>query len=153
MTARRIVWSVLLVALPVLCGCVRGRYVRASEGEPIPDVLLEPLRLDDSDLGDCLVALGAPSLVFPTESGSWIGMAWLWSDDAGFRINASYSAVRAGPSASFEFRNRDVDYRAVVLLLDDELRLRAIRRGFLSDILATSAGTRFTQIGVGIQRR
>lgn len=126
--------TLLLLSLALLAAsCVQLRWQRLNLNAPLDDNLLLQLQPDRSDLGDCLRALGAPHQVWESRGG--IVLAYGWLDQANWSVSVSYSFTRF-VSASFNYGDIDRNLNGVVLLLDQDLRLRSIRRGYLADITA-----------------
>ena len=122
-----------LAALLPLTGCVQLNWDRVSFNEPISGDRLLELRPDQSDLGDCLRVLGAPHQVWENNGG--VVLAWAWLDRAGWGLSVSYTFTRF-VTASVNYADADTDINGVVLVLDSDLRLRQVRRGYFSDITA-----------------
>ena len=122
--------SLLLVTL-VAAGCVRLNYFRISHFEPTSDTVLRQLEDSDTELQQCLDALGAPLLVGELPDG--IAVAYGWQDRAAWGLNVGYTFERI-LNVRFNYQDTEDSLRGVLLLFDDNLRLKAIRRGNLGDL-------------------
>ncbi|MHC4515042.1 MAG: hypothetical protein ACYTGW_10430 [Planctomycetota bacterium] len=124
--------ALLLLLLAIApTGCVRVDYYRVSHFEPTPDTILRKLEGSGAELGDCLGALGAPLVVGEMPDG--IAIAYGWQDRGNWGFDVSYAFQRF-MSVRFNYRQIETSLRGVLLLFDDNLRLRAIRRGNLGDL-------------------
>lgn len=124
----------ILVAL-VACstGCIAATLERER-------VLHEPLGVyslvvGESDLDDCLAALGAPLVVRENGEGAWL--AWGWAERGGWSLTASvpvtdYNSVSMRYGASLD------GLEGAVLFFDRDWILVARRRGYLSQILPSA---------------
>jgi hypothetical protein len=121
----------LLLLAVASTGCVRVDYYRISHFEPTPDAVLQKLEGSSAELGECLGALGAPLVVGEMPDG--IAVAYGWQDRGNWGFDVSYAFERF-VSVRFNYRQIEDSLRGVLLLFDDNLRLRAIRRGNLGDL-------------------
>ncbi len=126
--------SVVLILLLVLPSCVRFQYTRGNINEPIEDHQVDALQPGTSHLGDCLQSLGAPDKVWEYADGG-VALAYGWLEESGWGLNVSW-AFELFVSISFDYSAAAQHMQGVVLLLDKELALQHIRRGFLSEITA-----------------
>jgi len=102
---------------------------------PVAEENLASLQTGAS-LEECLAELGAPLFTWEyRETG--VALAWGSSStgDHGFSLSIPLSDNASG---SVNFNNINQNIEGVVLVFDEALELRWIRRGFLSDIAAES---------------
>ncbi len=76
--------SGLLALAALASGCVSGSYNRNRILSEPAEAAYEALVAGESDLGDCLEALGAPLIVQELDLGAV--MAWGWTKDRGYRL-------------------------------------------------------------------
>jgi hypothetical protein len=122
----------LLALLPLLTGCVTGSWSRTNRFAPPDEGAVETLAPGQSDLGHCLAALGAPLWVWEYR-GDGVALAYGWLEDVGWGIIVSVPLTEYY-SASFDYRDRDSEMPGLVLLFDEGLTLRELRRGLLRDL-------------------
>jgi hypothetical protein len=126
---RSALW-LLLLALTA-ASCVRVNYFRISHFEPVSPAALLELENSDAELQQCLDTLGAPLIVGEVPDG--LAMGYGWQDRAHWGIDVGYTFERLF-NIRFNYATVDDALRGVLLLFDDNLRLKTIRRGILGDL-------------------
>jgi hypothetical protein len=133
---RRLLGSCALALLAAAPGCVRFNYRWLNLHEPIEqaqiDRLSQALAAGEVELQACLDELGAPVLVWSAPRG--IALAYGWQDKGAWTVHVGYTW-------QWVFRLQ-VDYSSavshldgMVLWFDDDLRLVALERGHLRDLV------------------
>ncbi len=126
----RLLLGLLLLALSSV-GCVRVTYFRISHFEPVPDSALQQLQDSDAELQLCLETLGAPLVVGEVPDGIAVGYGW--QDRAHWGVGVGYTFQRL-LNVRFDYRGVEDSLRGALLLFDENLRLKTIRRGMLGDL-------------------
>lgn len=121
--------------LALLAACVSAEYQREIVLAPVSSGSVAALRPGESDLGECLAALGAPNFVWERRGDS-IALAYASYRDAGWGLGVSVQLAR-GVSASFDYGQLEAKSRGYVLLFDADWRLEGVRAGFLRDLRDT----------------
>lgn len=119
----------LLTALP---GCVKLRFHHDNRFEPALDAAIATLDPGRVDLAAALRRLGAPLFVWEHD-GDGVALAWGWQEQSGWGITVSYEVVQHA-EVSFSYDSVTDDLQGLVLLFDQDLVLRVIRRGYLRDL-------------------
>jgi len=127
----RIAHLAVLALTAVAGACVTGTYERDNLNEPRPDELVQPLLDGSASLQECLDALGAPNLVWPTEDE--VAMAWAHTHERGWGVRVAYTIERV--TASVRYNSALAKAQALALFFDDEWNLLYLRRGKLADLL------------------
>lgn len=131
----------LLMSALGLGGCLTVRYNRERVNRPpsaATEVWLDALEPGSSPLSDLLSRLGAPEIVWAAEGDGDVVLAWAWQDADNLGARVSYSFQRFA-GASFDADSAKAERQAIVCVLTPELRLRAVRRGVLRDLVPRSA--------------
>ncbi len=130
---KNLLFCVVLFMMLASSSCVRLRWYHETFDQPIALSTYSHLREGQSNLTDCLAALGAPHWVRDyREEGVAVAYAWLDKTTLGFTASANF--FRLAPAASFSFDNDDIEWPGIVLFFDSDLTLTEIRRGMLDDI-------------------
>ncbi len=127
--------AAFVLAAALGAGCVTLSWERESRHTPVPDPVLAQLETGRSDLTDCLELLGAPLWVWEHVEGGEPGaaLAWGWINqrDLGVRVSVPVSEQF---SVSLDYDRIDLRMKGVVLFFDQDLTLRAWRKGLLRDL-------------------
>ncbi|MHC4550983.1 MAG: hypothetical protein ACYTEZ_19710 [Planctomycetota bacterium] len=121
--------SIGLVGLVLLAACVRLQWSRTRINEPIPDAVVDGLT-EGTDLGRCLGVLGAPQRVWDDPRGVALMYSWLDEQGLGLTLSIPLEGLFNPPAFSYDSGRRR--WRGVVLFFDHDLKLRYLRRGFLT---------------------
>ena len=124
-------WFIPIV-LASLASCVTGSYQREIELERIAASRAAGLEPGQSDLSDCLDALGAPSYVWEYR-GDGLALGYAWLHRKGWGVGVSY-AVADYASASFNYDSLGSNTKGYLLTFDAEWKLTAVRKGYLRDL-------------------
>ena len=125
----------LVAALAFLPGCLTINMTRVAS-ERAPEIeTVATLVEGESDLTQCLAALGAPLEVQELEEGAVLG--WGWRKARFFGVNVSFPLSRDF-SGSVRYNRTGDDVQGLVLFFDDAWTLRRIRRGYLRDLLRSA---------------
>jgi len=122
--------TILAAWIACSTGCITATLERER-------VLHEPLGVyslvvGESDLDDCLAALGAPLVVRENGEGAWL--AWGWAERGGWSLTGSVP-VTDNNSISMRYGRSLDGLEGAVLFFDRDWILVARRRGYLSQIL------------------
>lgn len=130
----------LLALLPLIGGCLNITWQRESRFAPPPEEAVARLQPDESSLGHCLNALGAPLWVWEYR-GDGVGLAygWLETESSGFNLSAPVTDYVA---VSLDYDEVDSEMHGLVLLFDEDLNLTELRRGLLRDLTTKARRTR-----------
>ena len=130
-----VVLAASLASALTLSSCLSYSWSREEAMVPVAEDNLASLQ-SGASLEECLDELGAPLYLWEyRETG--IVLAWGSSSraDHGFSLSVPLSD---NSSVSINFNNIDQKIEGVVLVFDEALELRWIRRGYLSEIAAES---------------
>ena len=130
-----VVLAASLVSALTLSSCLSYSWSREEAMVPVADENLAALQTGAS-LEECLDVLGAPLYLWEyRETG--VALAWGSSSTGnhGFSLSIPLSEKASG---SVNFNNISQDIEGVVLVFNEELELRWIRRGYLSELAAES---------------
>ncbi len=122
----------LLTCVFLGTGCINVSWIRNSRFTPPADEGVAELQPDESELAHCLATLGAPLWVWEYR-GEGLALAYGWLETNGMRVNVSVP-VSEFASASFDYSDVESEMQGLVLLLDENLVLRELRRGLLRDL-------------------
>ncbi len=129
----------LAAALASLSSCMSFNYDRHRALEPLDHARFSALRPNESDLGACLAALGAPLYVWE-HHGNGLALGYAWQQERHWSAGVRFDLVR-GTSASFNYTDIDASTQGFVLFFDEHWKLCALREGCLRDI-TTDVGPR-----------
>lgn len=122
--------AALLAAL-LGASCVDGDYNRSRIfQEPLAE-RVDALEVGTSDVEDALDQLGAP--VYVIEVGLGLALAWGWTDVTDWNIDVS--APIGDAQGNFRFSSTDTTTEGLVLFFGPDWRLKAVRRGYLGELL------------------
>jgi hypothetical protein len=120
------------LALTVAGGCLSFEWSRHSRQSPPPAGALESLQVGSTTLKDALDLLGAPLDAYEhRETGIALAYGWHQSDAKGARASVP---VYDRASASMDYTSRKQGLKGLLLFFDEDLRLTAIREGWLEDL-------------------
>ncbi len=130
-------FAAVFLALVWLPGCFSWSWTREEIELPIIEESLAQLEYGAS-LDECLEQLGAPLYLWEYRK-TGIALAWgsLSRRDLGLSVSVPISDQASG---SINYNHIDNDIQGVVLVFDEDYRLRWIRRGFLSDLAQETRG-------------
>lgn len=121
-----------ILTLLLLNSCITGTYTSFSMNEPVRHEDMAKLRPGESNLGDCLAALGAPTRIWNAGENR-IALAYTWVGQGNWGISLSYS-FNQFTSARLSYDSVETLTHGVVLILDQHLRLISMQRGLLTQI-------------------
>ena len=129
----RLALTILVVLAVCSTGCVTATLSRQR-------VLREPVGVyglfaGDSNLDDCLAALGAPLVVRENGEGAWL--AWGWAERGGWSVTASIP-ISDTNTISMQYGRRLQGLDGAVLFFDRDWTLLSMRRGYLTEILSSA---------------
>lgn len=109
-------------------------YFRIRRFEPIEPTATAPLGEAKAELQTCLDALGAPNMVWESPRG--LTLAYAWMDKSAWTFNVQVWGLDPNIDGRtvFRYSTADNEYDGVVLVFDDDLKLRIVRHGLLADI-------------------
>ncbi len=107
---------------------------RIRRFEPIPQQATVGLGREHASLQTCLDQLGAPNLVWESPRGLTVAYAWL--DKFDWQISAQLYGVdpTIDGRTIFSYDSVNNAFDGAVLVFDEQLKLRFVRHGLLSDI-------------------
>jgi hypothetical protein len=86
------------------------------------------LSAGESNLGDCLKMLGAPTLVEQSDGGNQFVLSYEWLKTSGWGVGVSVPISRIG-KASVNYSNSDTAPTFVKLIFDKEWQLIEVMQG------------------------
>lgn len=120
----------VLAVLALACAsCINVNYTRTRTNGPVADEVFAALQPGATSFEAALDRLGAPTIVWPSESGDVV-LAYAWRDLTDWGISLSWSFERM-VSAELEWDSTHEEVPAVVLQFDRELRLTSVKKGLL----------------------
>lgn len=121
-----------MLALTWASGCLSVEWSRSSRQSPPPEGALESLQVGATTLKDALDLLGAPLDAYEhRETGIALAYGWHQADSKGLRVSVP---VYERASASFDYSRSKQGLKGLLLLFGEDLRLTAIREGWLEDL-------------------
>lgn len=115
----------LLLAMPA---CVTVTYQDQQVDRPPPERATALLAVGESDLGQCLELLGAPTQVRHDELGDEMELRWEWSRVTGWGLGVTLPVGQDwSPSVNYGRRGESPDY--LRLFFDRDGRLTRLSRG------------------------
>ena len=126
--------ALLLTSAVLASSCAEFQLFHIRRFEPIPAAQTDELNGSNADLQTCLDALGAPHLVWESPRGLTLAYGWLDKFDWKFSVVVYGTDLAIDGRTLFSFNGVNNAFDGVVLVFDDDLQLRIVRRGLLGDI-------------------
>ncbi len=120
-----------LLLMLATSSCLSISWERHYQEKPVERQTVDGLLIGETNLDDCLAALGAP--IFVDELNERMALTYGWGQSTAWNLSVDVSIVDdAASSVSYgSFRER---MRGVVLIFDRAGILRVVRHGRLNDL-------------------